>query len=221
MQAKLCDILEETVSITARQASLDGVLAYPFGETPARAVLIVGPHPMMGGRLDNNVVRATARGLAERGCLSLRFEFGGGGASAETMDAFWRTGHAPDDPKRTDDTLAACAFLHEIRSLPTVAIGYSFGASLLGWLVDKPWISHLVLLGATFEQHDYSRIAHSPLPKLVIAADNDFATPPATTKRWFESAKERKRLVVLEAAEHFYRDQEDDIIREIIQWIEQ
>jgi alpha/beta superfamily hydrolase len=143
MKAKPCDILEETVSITAEHASLDGVLAYPFSGTPARAALIVGPHPMMGGRLDNNVVRATARGMAERGCLSLRFEFGGNQVSAEGMEAFWRTGHAPDDPKRADDTLAACAFLRRIRPLTTVAIGYSFGAALLGCLVDKPWISHL------------------------------------------------------------------------------
>lgn len=176
---------------------------------------------MMGGRLDNNVVRATARGLAERGCLSLRFEFGGNQASAEGMEAFWRTGHAPDDPQRADDTRAACAYLHGIRPLPTVAIGYSFGAALLGCLLDKPWISNLVLLGATLEHHDYSPIARSPLPKLVITADNDFATPLATTRRWFEIAKDPKRLVVLQAAEHFYRGQEDAIIQEIVQWTEQ
>jgi alpha/beta superfamily hydrolase len=59
------------------------------------------------------------------------------------------------------------------------------------------------------------------LPKLVIAADNDFATPLPTTRQWFKSAMESKHLVVLEAAEHFYRDQEDAIIREIVQWTEQ
>ncbi len=219
MKTQPCDILEESVSITSQRASLNGVLAYPFGAAPELAALVVGPHPMMGGRLDNNVVRATARGMAERGGVSLRFEFGGDGASAEVMEAFWQTGHAPDDPLRTEDTLAACAFLREVKSLPTVAIGYSFGASLLACLVGKPWISHLVLLGATLEHHDYSSISQSPLPKLVIAGDNDFATPLATTQQWFEAAIEPKRLVTLEAGEHFYRNQEDAIIREIVRWV--
>lgn len=219
MQTQPCDILEEAVSIASPRGSLDGVLAYPFSGKPERAALVVGPHPMMGGRLDNNVVRATARGMAECGCVSLRFAFGGDGASAEVMEAFWQTGHAPDDPLRAEDTLAACAFLREIRPLPTVAIGYSFGASLLGGLLDRPWISHLVLLGATLAHHDYAPLSRSRLPKLVIAADNDFATPLAATRQWFDSAGEPKCLVTLEAAEHFYREQEDVIIREIDRWV--
>lgn len=212
------DILEESVRIPLGADELDGVLAYPFAGRPQRAGLIVGPHPMMGGRIENNVVRAVGRGLAEHGFLTLRFRFGGAGPSAETMDAFWGSGRAPDDPRRADDAAAAFRWLGGVHPAPTVAIGYSFGASLLAPLCADPRISHLVMIGATLAQHDYDPIARSSAPKLVVTADNDFATPLEQTRAWFDRAQEPKRLVVMEAAEHFYRGQEPRLVAEILGW---
>ena len=218
MRPEPAEILEETVSIPAEGADIEGVLAYPFAGRPASAALVVGPHPLMGGRPDNNVVRAVGRGLAECGFVTLRFRFGGEGPSAEAMDAFWKTGHAPDDPRRGDDAEAAYRWFTREHPMPVVAVGYSFGASLLSRLHDKPRTSHLVLIGATLAQHSYEPLAHSPLPKLVITADNDFATPLGVTQHWYDQAREPKRLVLIEAAEHFYRGQEPRLVTEILDW---
>lgn len=213
------DILEEAVSVPAGDGVLAGVLAYPFAAGPEGSALVVGPHPMMGGRVDNNVVRAVGRGLAEHGFTSLRFEFGGEGPSAETMESFWETGHAPDDAGRGRDVLAAFDWLEGIHGAPIVAVGYSFGASLLSELVIARPVSHVALVGATFAQHDYKALAASGVPKLLIAADNDFATPIETTRAWFRRAAGPKRLVVVPAAEHFYLGQEERIVREVLSWI--
>ncbi len=218
MKREPCDILEESVSIPAGAGSLDGVLAYSFAGRPQRAALVVGPHPMMGGRIENNVIRAVGRGLAEHGFVTLRFRFSGEGPSAEVMNAFWKTGHAPDDPQRAMDTAAASRWLEDTHPAPTVAIGYSFGASLLAPLCADPRISHIVMIGATLAQHDYGPIAASSLPKLVITADNDFATPLKQTRVWFDRANEPKRLAIIEAAEHFYRGQEPRLVSEILDW---
>lgn len=218
MKREPSDILEEGVRIPTDAAELDGVLAYPFAGQPERAALVVGPHPMMGGRIENNVVRAVGRGLAEHGFLTLRFRFSGAGPSAETMDEFWRSGQAPDDPQRVDDARAAFRWLGDVHPAPTVAIGYSFGAALLAHLCADPHISHIVMIGATLAQHDYDPIAESPLPKLVITADNDFATPLETTRSWFDRAREPKRMVTIETAEHFYRGQELRLVAEILDW---
>ena len=212
------DILEESIRIPAERDELSGVLAYPFAGRPERTALVVGPHPMMGGRIENNVVRAVGRGLAERGFATLRFRFGGAGPSAEIMDEFWKSGHAPDDPRRADDTVAAFRWLQQAYPAPMVAIGYSFGASLLSALCGDPQLSHIAMIGATLAQHDYAAIAASPLPKLVITADNDFATPLENTRAWFEGVREPKRLVMIEAAEHFYRGQEQRLVAEILDW---
>lgn len=218
MPTELLDIFEESVEIGGGPTPLAGVLAYPVAGNPTRSALIVGPHPLMGGRLENNVVRGVGRGLAERGFASLRFEFTGAGASPETMEAFWRTGHAPDDPSRAVDAAAAMGWLAAECAGPLLLVGYSFGASLLAPLLCKRVIG-AVLIGATFAQHDYTALSKSTTPKLLIAADDDFATPMRTTRAWFAAAAEPKRLVVVPAAEHFYRGHEGRIVEETVQWL--
>jgi alpha/beta superfamily hydrolase len=212
------DILEEAVQISGHTALLPGVLAYPFAGFPRGAALVVGPHPLMGGRLENNVVRRVGRGLAEHGLASLRFEFAGADTSPDVMETFWQTGRAPDDPRRADDAAAAFTWLGALCAGPLLLVGYSFGGSLLAALRSER-VRGVVLIGATLAQHDYTALAHSTLPKLLVAADNDFATPLATTQAWFESAAAPKRLVVLPAAEHFYRGQEARIVEEIAAWL--
>ena len=214
------DILEESVEVPSPRGRLMGVLAYPFAATPARHALIVGPHPLMGGRIENNVVRAVGRGLAEAGFLTLRFRFADDGVSPGAMEEFWKTGRAPEDASRVDDALVALEWLRRISRGPTLLVGYSFGASVLGGLLAKG-AAGLVLIGPTLAQHDFALIAASAIPKLIVGADNDFATPLATTSEWFALCAPPKQLVIVPAAEHFYRGQEDRIVKENLQWMPQ
>jgi alpha/beta superfamily hydrolase len=218
MDTRPLDILEESVQIPQKGTPLDGVLAYPFVGFPNRAALVVGPHPLMGGRLENNVVRYVGRGLAEHGFATLRFRFGGAGASPEVMQRFWQTGNAPDDPQRGEDAAAAYAWIAALCGGPIILVGYSFGASLLARLLNER-VRGVVLIGATLAQHEYSSLATSTMPKLLIAADNDFATPLGTTESWLAAAAEPKRLVIVPSAEHFYRGQEPRIVEEIMRWL--
>jgi alpha/beta superfamily hydrolase len=212
------DILEESVEIPAARGPLAGVLAYPFVGTPQRAALIVGPHPLMGGRLENNVVRHVARGLAERGLLTLRFRFAGSAVSANVMQQFWTTERAPEDPERPAEAAAALEWLTPLCAGPMLLVGYSFGASLLNALISER-TAGAALIGPTLAQHDYDDLARRDIPKLVFTADNDFATPLATTQAWFDGAAEPKKFVIIPAAEHFYRGQEERLVEEIIQWL--
>ena len=218
MNVEPLDILEESIVIPNNDAPLAGVLAYPLAECPRYSALIVGPHPLMGGRLENNVVRVVGRGLAEHGLLSLRFQFTGAETSAEVMERFWHTGVAPDDPYRTDDARSAARWLASIVNNPMILIGYSFGASLLAGLLSDRTLG-IVMIGPTLTQHDYAALANTSVPKLIIAADNDFATPLAVTSAWFEKAADPKHLVIVPSAEHFYRGQEPRIVEEIVRWM--
>lgn len=219
MQAETIDIIEESSSIESGGELVSTVLAYPFAGAPRRAVLIAGPHPLMGGGLQNNVVRAVARGMAEHGLVSLRFAYGGAGPSTETMQEFWHTGHAPDDPHRVFDARIALKHLRSVCSAPAVFIGYSFGASVVGALLSEAAPSSLVLIGPTLCQHSFDAVQQSTIPKLVITANNDFATPLERTLAWYEYAQSPKKLVIIDAGEHFYRGSEDRLVEEIIQWL--
>lgn len=213
------DILEESVRIDSETSHLSAVLAYPFDSAPRGAALVAGPHPLMGGGLQNNVVRSVARGLAEYGLVSLRFAYGGPGASHETIQEFWQTGHAPEDTRRAVEAHDALSYLLSVCSEPMVLLGYSFGAAVIGELLHEMVPKGLVLIGPTLSQHSFDAIQESPVPKLLITADNDFATSLDRTRTWFAAARSPKKLVIVEAGEHFYRGLEDRLVAEIVQWL--
>lgn len=219
MQPETTDMIEESLTVESPAGPLSAVLAYPFAGTPRGAVLVAGPHPLMGGGLQNNVVRAVARGMAEHGFVSMRFAYGGADPSTETVQEFWRTGNAPGDLNRVDDARAALEYLASVGHGPAILIGYSFGASVLGALLSEPAPGRIVLIGPTLCRHSFDGIRGSAVPKLIITANNDFATPLESTLAWFEQAQSPKKLVIIEAGEHFYRGLEDRLVAEIIQWL--
>jgi alpha/beta superfamily hydrolase len=158
--------------------------------------------------------------MAEQGFVTLRFAYRGAGPSTETMGKFWRTGYAPDDPKRVDDARAALEHLKSAGPEPLHFIGYSFGASVVSALLFSAWRpGRIVLIGPTLCQHSFEHVQKSSIRKLIITGDNDFATPLEDTRTWFENAQSPKKLVIIEAGEHFYRGLEDRLVAEIGQWL--
>lgn len=219
LETETADILEETLTVTAPSGPLPAVLAYPFAAAQRGAVLVVGPHPLLGDSLQNNVVRSLARGMAEHGFVTLRFGYGGAGPSTEIMQEFWQTGHAPGDPVRVDDACAAMKQLQAIHSQSILLVGFSFGSWVVNELLSDFAPRSIVLISPTLRQQSYDCVRQTPIPKLVIMGDNDFATPIDVARDWFESMSEPKQIRVIEAAEHFYRGMEARLVEEIIQWM--
>ncbi len=93
----------QEVWIPCGTLSLEGILEYPLsaeGDLPA--AVICHPHPLFGGNMHNNVVRAVRKSLLERGMVCLRFNFRGTGQS-------WGThGNGVDE---VQDVVAAVDFL--------------------------------------------------------------------------------------------------------------
>src|SRR5262249_32059156 len=67
----------EEVHVHSGGRRLHGRLAYPEEGLPVAGVVLAGPHPLLGGTMDNNVVAGVGDGLARRGLLSLRFDYAG------------------------------------------------------------------------------------------------------------------------------------------------
>ena len=104
--------------------NLEGRLVSPRRAETGAGVVICHPHPLYGGSMDNNVVYAVSKALAEKGITSLCFNFRGVGRSEGLHD---------DGRGEIDDTLAAIAFLagcSEIDSGRVGLAGYSFGGAV-------------------------------------------------------------------------------------------
>lgn len=212
----LSELTQEVVHIPGPLGTLAGELAYPE-QSASGMVLLANPHPHMGGRQENYLIACLATYLAERGWLTLRFDYSGVGNSegprvdmAESMAAFWATGHAPEDSRFLDDVRSVITWLCGEFNLPLTIVGYSFGSyAAVSAMPDDP--AAIILISPTINQHDFSLLSHCTAPKLVIYSDNDFATPFEITRDWFENLPDPKQQVCMSGGEHFYRSRERDV----------
>jgi alpha/beta superfamily hydrolase len=224
----LAPIVAEHVRFPAGAYQLEGVLAYPEAEPPRAAAVIAGPQPLLGGDLNNNVVRALADGLAESGLATLRFNYRGVGRSdgpaidlAAHLAEFWRTSHVTDETDARIDLEGAAAHLRGIvgDDLPLALVGYSFGCTLLPHVTAGEGPLARVLIAPTVARHDYTQYRALKEPMLVVASQEDFATPADSLRRWFATLQGPRRLVHLALDNHFFRGHESWLVRTVADFL--
>jgi alpha/beta superfamily hydrolase len=228
-------LVVEQVQFRAGPYLLEGRLAYPETRPPSAAAVLAGPHPLLGGDLDNNVVRALADGLAERGLATLRFNYRGAGRSqgpaidvAAHLARFWETSHVPDERELHADLDGAITFLRGLvgEGLPLILVGYSFGCALLPLARGNATegvpsgATSLVLIAPTVGRHDYSAYAEVSRPLLVIASEDDFASDALELQRWFDGLAGPRRLIQGRLDNHFFRGHEAWLVDTVLAFLE-
>jgi alpha/beta superfamily hydrolase len=205
---------------------LRGELAYPFDDQPEFAALVVGPHPYMGGTMQNALVACISEELAFAGGVSLRFDFSApGGTSgrridiAASMAEFWSTGRAPEDPTRLRNAETAFCFLEALGVQPLVLIGYSFGAAAVWrlWMERREQVAAVALISPTLARHAFERPDATIRPPcmLVIHSVDDFCTPHGHVAQWVAGLSFPVSFTCHEAGNHFFRGSERCIAREV------
>lgn len=213
------DIVAESVTVPTTDNMLRGELAYPWDRAIA-AALIAGPHPHMGGSMDNNLVAALAEALPHRGLATLRFDYSVRDTIdlAASMAQFWATGHAPEDDHLINEAIAAAHWLKNTARLPWFAVGYSFGAlAAMRTLQEQP--AGLVLIAPTLARHTFDTEALRDTPTLVIYSDDDFATPRHITEKWLDTHASHAERLCINGAEHFFIGVESEVVIAIDRFI--
>jgi alpha/beta superfamily hydrolase len=191
-------------------SDLRGVLSYPEVGSASGAVVIAGPHPLLGGTMHNNVVRGLSDGLVRHGILTLRFDYRRDSrwGDASNLAEFWQTSHVADELNLAADVIAAVAYVRQILGsvAPLALAGYSFGCSLLPH-AGCPGVP-CVLIGPTISKHDYAPYVARAGPKLVIASDDDFASDPVRLQQWFDRLSAPRFLILRRFDNHFFRGHE-------------
>jgi uncharacterized protein len=218
------------VSFSSGPYRLRGELLYPETARPTGVVLLVGPHPLLGGTMHNNVIQRLGDGLARRGLVALRFDYRGVGLSEgppidldRHLRAFWENSRLPEERELGDDLVGARAFLTSVvdEALPRALVGYSFGCSLLPEVVDPEAETPLVLIAPTVGQHDLSAFVGLPQPKLVIAPEGDFAARPEAVRAWFGQLPGPRQLVQPNWDGHFFRRHEEELTEQVFHFLEE
>jgi alpha/beta superfamily hydrolase len=205
------EVVVERVRFPAGPFSLEGDLAYPATAVPTGAVVLAGPHPLLGGTRNNNVVRGLGDGLAGRGLVTLRFDYHGeGGNLARQMAEFWLHSTVQGEERHEDDLLGAVAFLRSVvPQAPLALVGYSFGCTLLPAAARAYAVAALVLVAPTVGKHDLAGFAPLAQPKLVVAPRDDFAAHEAQLEAWFATLPGSREMLRPWLDGHFFRGHED------------
>jgi alpha/beta superfamily hydrolase len=182
---------------------LEALLEEPEEIEPVEACLVCHPHPLYGGTMHNKVVYRMARGLRRAGGVVLRFNFRGVNRSEGAYD------HGRGE---VDDARAALDFLRNAYPhLPFTLAGFSFGSRVILRLgcslaasgaLQQP--ARLIAVGLPTLRGRYEYLAECRLPKIFVQSTNDEHGPKEELERVFASFAPPRRLVFIEAGDHFF-----------------
>lgn len=184
------------------------------------AAVVCHPHPLYGGTLHNKVVFHAMKGLNRLGFPVLRFNFRGTGLSE---------GEHAGGIGEVDDVRAALDWLEHEYSLPVIFAGFSFGAAVgLRAACPDARVTALIALGLPVTAiddrlYDFEFLRACAKPKLFVSGSRDLFGPPGELETLVASFAEPRRLVRIEAGDHFFegrlkelRDVIEDWVREVV-----
>jgi alpha/beta superfamily hydrolase len=218
-------VVVEAIRFPAGAHVLNGELAYPESHHPQHAVVLAGPHPLLGGTMHNNVVRGLGDGLARHGAVTLRFNYHGLGATsdgalAHQLIEFWHRSRTPEEKEQIECLRAAVACVRSVAgaTCPLALIGYSFGCTLLAGAAEDG--AALVLIAPATDAHELDDLAALGQPKLVIAPHADFAATDDRLLDWFEALRGPKELLRPRLDGHFFRGFEGWLTSAVVEFLD-
>jgi uncharacterized protein len=191
--------------------------------TATHAAIVCHPHPLFGGTLHNKVVFHAMKALNSFGFPVLRFNFRGTGLSE---------GEHAGGVGEVEDVRTALAWLGKEFSLPIIFSGFSFGAAVgLRAACDDDDVSALIGLGmpavpiptnaAEPRTYDLECLRTSSKPKLFISGARDQFAPPGTLEALVGPFAEPKKLIRIDAGDHFFEGRLREMRDTIEAWMKE
>lgn len=191
-------------------------LLNPGNAQATHAALVCHPHPMYGGTLHNKVVFHAMKALNSFGYPVLRFNFRGAGLSHGE--------HALGEGE-VDDVRTALEWLDHEFHRPLIFAGFSFGAAVgLRAACPDPRVQALISLGTPISpvddrSYDYAFLDTCTKPKLFLSGSRDQFASKARLEALVAQLPEPKKLVIIEAADHFFEGRLREMREAIEGWV--
>lgn len=186
-------------TLTGKAGLIEGQVHMP-GDIPCALAVVAHPLPTMGGNMDNKVAVTLARTFAEMGCVAVRFNFRGVGASEGGF-----TGGDGEEEDMVDVVHFAQDQFGE--ELPLLLSGFSFGGYVAARAAQRLKPKHMVLAAPAVTRFAASAVLSSDMPAvppdtLIIHGEHDDVVPLAAALEW--ARPQRLPIVVLPQAGHFF-----------------
>lgn len=190
----------ESLFLDGPAGRLEALLEEP-DQAPREAALVCHPHPQHGGTMHNKVVYRIARGLRRSGAVVVRFNYRGVNLSQGVYDR---------GEGEMEDARAALAYLRgRYPDLPFTLAGFSFGARIAlrlgcGGHLSGMLARRIVAAGFPTIFQDSSYLDQCGIPRIFIQSTHDEFGPVDQIRPFVESLAEPKRLILIEARDHFF-----------------
>ena len=184
----------------------------------APIAIVLHPHPLHGGNMNNRVVFIMFNNFVERGFSVLRFNFRGVGRSQGEFD---------NGVGELSDAAYAFDWMQQFNSnSPFCWIGgYSFGALIsMQLMMRRPEIEGFVSISPPAGTEDFSFLAPCPSSGLIIHGDKDTHVPLDAVKKLAQKLDGQKNisvnLSIVKGADHFYKDNMDNLSKEVASYLD-
>ena len=187
---------------------LEALLEEPEDGEPREVALVCHPHPQHGGTMHNKVVYRIARGLRSAGAVVLRFNYRGVNLSE---------GEYAHGEGELEDARAALAYLRgRYPGLPFTLAGFSFGSRIVLRLgCEGIGARRVIAVGFPTTYKDRTFLEGCAVPRVFIQSTRDQYGSVSELEPLVASLSGPKKLILVEAADHFFAGALDELEREI------
>lgn len=222
------EITEELIEISSPLGRLEGKLAYPSDKMPDSLVLLLSPHPHLGGNMENNVIRYLGQGCARLGYATLRFNYHGVGNS--TMNdpppisarEYWSEIERKREYSRLHPDVSAawdCIRACNPEANNTVVVGYSLGAVLAGLCCETFPNATVIAIAPPVDRVTLAGFESCKTHKVFITGDRDFTYDESAFNRYFRSLPEPRHHIRFSEEDHFFRKSEEDLLQKMLPFL--
>ena len=175
----------------------------------APIAVVLHPHPLHGGNMNNRVVYTLYNAFADSGFSVLRFNFRGVGRSQGSYDS---------GAGELSDAAYAFDWLQQVNTTSNLCWigGYSFGALIaMQLMMRRPEIEGFVSVAPPADSEDFSFLAPCPSSGIIIHGEDDTNVPVESVKKLSIKLYGQKNISVrfqsIKGTDHFFKDKIEEI----------
>ena len=175
----------------------------------APIAVVLHPHPLHGGNMNNRVVYTLYNAFADSGFSVLRFNFRGVGRSQGSYDS---------GAGELSDAAYAFDWLQQVNTTSNLCWigGYSFGALIaMQLMMRRPEIEGFVSVAPPADSEDFSFLAPCPSSGIIIHGEDDTNVPLESVKKLASKLDGQKNISVrfqsIKGTDHFFKDKIEEI----------
>jgi alpha/beta superfamily hydrolase len=184
----------------------------------APIALLLHPHPLHGGTMNNKIVYTLFQVFSRRGFSVLRFNFRGVGRSQGAYDR---------GEGELSDAAAALDWLQTYNPDAEACwvAGFSFGAWIgMQLLMRRPEIDSFIAVAPPANLYPFDFLAPCPSSGLVVQGSKDEIVPPESVMKLVQKLSQQRdidlELRLVEGANHFFHSRLDQLVAHVEDYLD-